>query len=81
MKKINYIAEINLPSNSGYTHHVLKICDAFSNFKETKLFVLSKSVKFSSLKSNYLLKKNLKFKNFLQKKKLIFLIGSSMHTT
>ncbi len=72
MKKINYIAEINLPSNSGYTHHVLKICDAFSNFKETKLFVLSKSVKFSSLKSNYLLKKKFKIQKFSTKKKINF---------
>ena len=72
MKKINYIAEINLPSNSGYAHHVLKICDAFSNFKETKLFVLSKSVKFSSLKSNYLLKKKFKIQKFSTKKKINF---------
>ncbi len=72
MKKINYIAEINLPSNSGYTHHVLKICDAFSNFKETKLFVLSNSVKFSFLRSNYLLKKKFEIQKFSTKKKINF---------
>mgnify|MGYP001370039052 CR=1 FL=1 len=72
MKKINYISEINLPSNSGYAHHVLKICDAFSNFKETKLFVLSQTVKFQSLKSNYLLKKKFQIQKFSTKKKFNF---------
>lgn len=72
MKKINYISEINLPSNSGYTHHVLKICDAFSNFKQTRLFVLSKSVKFSTLKSKYLLKKKFHIEKFSKKKKINF---------
>ncbi len=73
MKKINYISEINLPSNSGYAHHVLKICDAFSNFNQTKLFVLSKSCKFSKLKSKYLLKKNYKILKFSTKKKFTFI--------
>lgn len=74
MKKINYISEINLPGNSGYIHHVLKICDAFSNLKKTKLFVFSKSVKFSNLKSNYLLKTKFTIKKFSDvKKKISFL--------
>ena len=27
MKKFDYVAEINLPSNSAYPLHVLKMCD------------------------------------------------------
>lgn len=72
MKKINYISEINLPSNSGYAHHVLKICDAFSNFRETKLFVLSQNIKLSGLKSKYLLKKKFKIINYGNNKRLNF---------
>ena len=30
MKKINYIAEITLPSKSAYSIQVMKMCDAFS---------------------------------------------------
>ena len=81
MKKINYISEINLPSTSGYTHHVLKICDAFSNFEKTKLFVLSNNTNFKELKSKYLLKKKFQNSKIFLQKKLIFLIGSFMHTT
>ena len=30
MKKINYIAELSLPSTSAYSIHVMKMCDAFT---------------------------------------------------
>ena len=63
MKKINYIAEINLPNKSGYAHHVLKICDAFSDLKETNLFVLSNDIEFKELASRYLLKNSFKIKS------------------
>lgn len=58
MIKINYISEINLPSKSGYAHHVLKICDAFSKKYKTKLFVNSKKINQKILRKNYLLKTN-----------------------
>ena len=32
----SYISELNLPSNSGYSQHVLKICDAFAEKKKTE---------------------------------------------
>ena len=59
MIKVSYISEINLPSKSGYTHHVLKICDAFSKKYTTKLYVYSSNVDFATLKKNYLLKKKI----------------------
>ena len=58
MIKINYISEINLPSKSGYAHHVLKICDAFSKKYKTKLFVNSNKINQKILRKNYLLKTN-----------------------
>lgn len=57
MTKVSYIFEINLPSKSGYAHHVLKICDAFSKKFETSLYVKSSRIDYKSLKNNYLLKK------------------------
>ena len=46
MKKINYIAEINLPSKSAYSIQVMKMCDAFSlEGYETKLFILGEKEK------------------------------------
>ena len=68
MSYVNYISEINLPSKSGYAHHVLKICDAFSKNYKTKLYVKSSTVNFKFLKKNYLLKKN--FKIVYHKKKI-----------
>ena len=46
MKKITYISELCLPSNSGYAQHVLKICDSFSKKFETQLFVISNNKSF-----------------------------------
>ncbi len=67
MTIINYISELNLPSNSGYSQHVLKICDAFAEKKKTKLFVYSKKINFEELKKNYLLKKKFKIHAFKKK--------------
>jgi len=64
MNGINYISELNLPSKSGYCQHVLKICDAFSEKKKTKLFFYSKQTNFKNLKKKYLLKKNFKINSF-----------------
>ena len=59
VKKINYIAEINLPSKSAYSIQVMKMCDAFSlEGYETKLFILGKKGK--AIHKYYNCKKNLK---------------------
>ena len=49
MKKFDYVAEINLPSNSAYPLHVLKMCDAFAelNYKVT-LFIFYKANKLNN---------------------------------
>ena len=52
IKNINYIAEINLPSKSAYSIHVMKMCNAFSyNNVRTNLYV------YKSSKKNKILKK------------------------
>ena len=41
-KKIYYIAELNLPSKSAYSIHVMKMCEAFSKLKyDINLFVIN----------------------------------------
>ena len=43
MKNISYISELNLPSTSAYSIHVMKMCNAFSKAKfKVKLFVYKK---------------------------------------
>ena len=43
MKNINYIAELNLPSTSAYSIHVMKMCDAFQKKGyKIKLYTYSK---------------------------------------
>tara|TARA_Y100000816_G_C26090268_1_gene576063 strand:- start:847 stop:1932 length:1086 start_codon:yes stop_codon:yes gene_type:complete len=71
--KVSYISEINLPSKSGYAHHVLKICDAFSKKFETSLYVRSSRINYKSLKKNYLLKKNFEIVSFEKEQKSNFL--------
>jgi len=73
MTNVSYISEINLPSKSGYAHHVLKICDAFSKSYKTKLYVNSSNINFSSLKKNYLLKKNFQIIHHKKKRKNNFI--------
>ena len=42
-KKIYYIAELNLPSKSAYSIHVMKMCESFSKLNyDTNLFVINK---------------------------------------
>ena len=42
-KKIYYVAELNLPSRSAYSIHVMKMCEAFSKHNyDTNLFVINK---------------------------------------
>ena len=49
--KINYIAELDLPSKSAYSIHVMKICEAFSSkIKNTNLFVFNRNKKLNVFK-------------------------------
>ena len=42
-KKIYYVAELNLPSKSAYSIHVMKMCEAFSKLNyNTNLIVINK---------------------------------------
>lgn len=58
--KVFYIAELNIPNNSAYMQHVMKMCDEFSANYETTLIVFSKNISFSKIKKDYLLKNNFK---------------------
>ena len=41
-KKIYYVAELNLPNNSAYSIHVMKMCEAFSELKyDVNLFTIN----------------------------------------
>ena len=66
MKKAYYVAELNLPTNSAYAHHVLKMCDALSENFDTTLIIFENNISFASLKKKYLLKKNFKIVPFNQ---------------
>ena len=42
--KINYISELNLPSYSAYSIHVMKMCEAFSKLGyKTNLYTINTS--------------------------------------
>ena len=74
MKKITYISELCLPSNSGYAQHVLKICDSFSKKFETQLFVISNNKSFLKFKKEYILKRRFKIYSYLKNEKNNFFI-------
>ena len=58
--KIYYVAELNLPSKSAYSIHVMKMCEAFSKLKyDINLFVINKKNK-NQLNKDYNI--NYKFK-------------------
>ena len=76
MKNIIYISDLNLPNNSAQSIQILKMCDAFSNFKNhpVHLFVkfLDKSYSFRKLKKDYILKNSFFIKSVLGIKKKKF---------
>jgi len=62
--RIAYIAETSLDNRSAYTHHVIKMCDAFSikNCKTTLLIpFIDKKISFKKIKKNFLLTSKNKF--------------------
>ena len=43
-RKIIYVSELNLPNNSAYSIHVMKMCEAFSKLKyDVNLFTINSS--------------------------------------
>ena len=59
-KKIYYVAELNLPSKSAYSIHVMKMCEAFSKLNyDINLFVINKK---DTNKINKIYNINYKFK-------------------
>lgn len=68
--KITYIAETSLTNRSAYTHHVLKMCDAFSKKGNVELIIPFEQEKFNfqKIKRNFLLKakKNFTIKSILK---------------
>ena len=63
MSEVYYIADTSLTNKSAYTHHVVKMCDAFSKKKNTTLVIpfLKKKNFYNSIKKNYLLTSKNKF--------------------
>ncbi len=70
--KITYIAETSLTNKSAYTHHVLKMCDAFCKRGDVQLIIpwVNKKINFKRIKKNFLLKtkKNIVINSILDKK-------------
>lgn len=73
MNSILYVAELNLPSKSAYTQHVLKICDAFAKKKRIHLLTLSNKSNFKEIKNNYILKNRFKISGISSSKLNTFL--------
>lgn len=62
--KIVYIAETSLTNNSAYTHHVVKMCDAFSQLNQEVLLYIpqvQKNLKYEDIEKKYLLLSSKKF--------------------
>ena len=72
IKKIIYIADFSLPNKSAYALHVLKICDAFGEYKKKKVELIipfiSKRYTIKKIKEDYKLKYNIKIKSFYNEK-------------
>ena len=54
--KIVYIAETSLTNNSAYTHHVVKMCDAFSQLNQEVYYIYHNFIKTLNMR---ILKKNI----------------------
>ena len=74
MKNITYISELCLPSNSGYAHHVLKICDSFSKKFITNLFVISNNKSFQRYRKEYSLKNRFSINSYIKNGKNNFIV-------
>ena len=61
--KVFYIAETSLTNRSAYTHHVIKMCDAFQKKTDVILIIphIKKKQNFKQLRNNFLLTAKNKF--------------------
>ena len=52
--RVAYIAETSLDNRSAYTHHVIKMCDAFSKNCKTTLIIpfTDKKISFKKIRIN-----------------------------
>jgi glycosyltransferase involved in cell wall biosynthesis len=73
MTKIYYIAEISLPNTSAQVQQILKMCDNFANYHNTKLILLHKKKNyfFNKIKYEYILKNFFEIISFHKDLKLI----------
>ena len=70
---------MNYPNTSAYSIHVLKMCDAFSNYCNLKLFVPSSLDSIQKLRKDYKLKNKFRLINIFKiKKKLNFLYKENL---
>ncbi len=69
------MCEVDYPNTSAYSIHVVKMCDAFSNYTNLNLFVPSSANAFNKIKKNYNLKNKFNFKTIFKKKKKINFIS------
>ena len=76
--KIKYISETLLTNKSAYTHHVLKMCDAFSKKSDVCLLIpmIDKRINFTKIKKDFLLTSK---KNFLIKDILNFKLSNFIY--
>ena len=74
LKKLYYIAEFCIPSQSAYSIHVLKMCDATTNLGyKTNLIIPNSNTKFNIIKNNYNLKNKFNIISFFKNNHINFL--------
>ncbi len=73
MKKIYYIAEINLPSKSAYSIHVMKMCDAFKKGGHNVNLLIYNHLNNSNVYKKYNCEKKFPISDFFRSKKNFFL--------
>jgi glycosyltransferase involved in cell wall biosynthesis len=74
IKKLYYIAEFCMPSQSAYSIHVLKMCDAAKHLGyQTILIIPSCNIKFNIIKNDYNLKNRFNIISFFKKKNINFI--------
>ena len=57
--KIIYIAETSITNKSAYTHHVMKMCDAFSQLNHDLILLIpnfEKKIHFNKIRKKFFIK-------------------------
>ena len=77
--KIIYIAETSITNKSAYTHHVMKMCDAFSQLNHDLILLIpnfEKKIHFNKIRKNFLLngRKGFKIKTIQNRKLTNFVL-------